>query len=142
MNLRNLVAALAVAFLLAAPIGCATKTVRDIAAEEGVTASPELLYFGVLTDYNDAKKDALAYAALPSTTVEEIQSILAVLNGGTSDIGCFVGTTEPTCLDGSEGAIRAFESIRLAGGATPDRFQVLSFTLAAAAAQIRAGGGN
>ncbi len=134
--------ALAVALILAAPVGCATQTIRGVAAEHGVEVTPELAYFGVLKDYNEAKRDALAYAALPSTSAGEVESILRVLNGGTSDSGCFVGSIEPRCLDGSDGAIRAFEVVRLRGGMTEGRFETLSFVLSTAAAQIRASGGG
>lgn len=141
MQFRKLLAALGIALLLASA-GCATKTVRDVAAEEGVQASPELLYFGALEDYKQSKKDALAYSRLLSTTRGEIGILLRVLNGGTSDRGCTPESIEARCLDGSDGFIRAFEQVRRVGGVNGDRYQAASFALAAAAAQLRVATGE
>ncbi len=139
--IRHFILALALAAsLLAGPIGCASRTVQAVATEEGVTASPELRYYGVLADYVAAKQDAFAYSVLPSTSASEVERILLAINGGTDDTGCEVGSAEPRCLDGGDGVIRSFEAIRRLGGVAPNRFESVSIALAAAAAQLRASG--
>jgi hypothetical protein len=128
--------------LVATIVGCASKSVRDVAAEEGVEVTIELQYFGALKDYNSLKADAAAYAALPSTPADHVERIVNVVNGGTSDAGCTPASIEPRCLDGADGAIRAFEQVRRIGGATPGGYSTVSFALATAAAQIRATTGS